>query len=309
MEKKILVTVGDCVYSQQAVKYVARISSAANDLTYTLFTMQPPVPKIFVTGAEIDPDVRAEVDKLIRKNAETAERVVCDLKDLMVQEGIPSSRIEVVAAPLNVGLAADILIRAEQDSYDAIVLARRGLTPSRDFFIGTTAAKVVEHALKMPVWIVAEETTSMNILMAVDGSASSVRELDHLIHMVGKNRQLNLTLFHVVPFLRHYYSIDFERENPALQRVIQQQDNKRMKDFYGKAYEMLNAAGFKKSQIQIKTNTQSHDVSTAILDEARAGKYSTVLIGRRGEREAVFTGRIAMRLVQKIPNPALWVVA
>jgi len=309
MEKKILVTVGDCVYSQQAVKYVARISSAANDLTYTLFTMQPPVPKIFVTGAEIDPDVRAEVDKLIRKNAETAERVVCDLKDLMVQEGIPSSRIEVVAAPLNVGLAADILIRAEQDSYDAIVLARRGLTPSRDFFIGTTAAKVVEHALKMPAWIVAEETTSMNILMAVDGSASSVRELDHLIHMVGKNRQLNLTLFHVVPFLRHYYSIDFERENPALQRVIQQQDNKRMKDFYGKAYEMLNAAGFKKSQIQIKTNTQSHDVSTAILDEARAGKYSTVLIGRRGEREAVFTGRIAMRLVQKIPNPALWVVA
>jgi len=309
MEKKILVTVGDCVYSQQAVKYVARISSAANDLTYTLFTKQPPVPKIFVTGAEIDPDVRAEVDKLIRKNAETAERVVCDLKDLMVQEGIPSSRIEVVAAPLNVGLAADILIRAEQDSYDAIVLARRGLTPSRDFFIGTTAAKVVEHALKMPVWIVAEETTSMNILMAVDGSASSVRELDHLIHMVGKNRQLNLTLFHVVPFLRHYYSIDFERENPALQRVIQQQDNKRMKDFYGKAYEMLNAAGFKKSQIQIKTNTQSHDVSTAILDEARAGKYSTVLIGRRGEREAVFTGRIAMRLVQKIPNPALWVVA
>ena len=36
MEKKILVTVGDCVYSKQAVKYVARISSAAKDVTYTL---------------------------------------------------------------------------------------------------------------------------------------------------------------------------------------------------------------------------------------------------------------------------------
>ncbi|MGD8513846.1 MAG: universal stress protein, partial [Deltaproteobacteria bacterium] len=139
MAKKILVTVGDCVYSKQAVKYVARISSAANDFTYTLFTMQPPVPKIFVAGADIDPDVRAEVDKLIRRNAETAECVVRDLKDLMVQEGIAPSRIEVVAAPLKVGLAADILRRAEQGRYDAIVLARRGLTPSRDFFIGTTA--------------------------------------------------------------------------------------------------------------------------------------------------------------------------
>ena len=308
MKKKILVTVGDCVYSKQAVKYVARISSAAKDVTYTLFNMQPPVPKIFIAGAEIDPDVRAEVDQLIRKNAETAERVVCDLKDLMVQEGIPPSRIEVVSVPLKVGLAMDILSRAEQGSFDAIVLARRGLTPSRDFFIGTTAAKVVEHALKMPVWIVGEETPSMNILMAVDGSASSVRELDHLIHMVGRNRQLKLTLFHVMPFLRHYYSIDFERENPALQPVIQQQDNRRMEDFYGRAYEMLNAAGFKKSQIQIKTNTQSHDVSTAILDEVRAEKYSTVVIGRRGEREAVFTGRIAMRLVQKVTHPALWIV-
>jgi nucleotide-binding universal stress UspA family protein len=309
MEKKILVAVGDCIYSQQAVKYVARISSAAKDLTYTLFNVQPLVPEIFVAGAEIDPKVRAEVDKLIRKNAETAECVVCDLKDLMVQEGIPPSRIEVVAAPLEVGMAKDILRRAEQGAYNAIVLARRGVTPSRDFFIGTTAAKVVEHALKIPVWIVAGEATSMNMLMAVDGSASSLRELDHLIHMAGKSRKLKLTLFHVVPFLRHYYSIDFERDNLALQRVVQQEDNKRMEDFYGRAYAMLNAAGFKKSQVQIKTNTYSHDVSTAILDEARGGKYSTIVIGRRGEREAVFTGRIAMRLVQKISNPALWVVA
>ena len=73
MGKKILVTVGDCVYSQQAVKYVARISSAAEDVTYTLFTMQPPVPRIFMAGAEIDPQVRDEVDKLIRKNAQTAD--------------------------------------------------------------------------------------------------------------------------------------------------------------------------------------------------------------------------------------------
>jgi len=309
MEKKILIAVGDCVYSQQAVRYVARTSSAAMDVRYTLFNVQIPVPKMFVAGAERDPELRSEVDKLIRKNAENAECVVGELKALMVEEGISSSSIEVVTVPLKAGMAKDILYRAEQGAYDAIVLARRGLTPSADFFIGTTAAKVVEHALEIPVWIVGGEMTSMNMLIAVDGSESSLRQVSHLVNMVGNSRQLGLTLFHVIPFLRHYYSIDFERQNPALQAVVQQEDNKCMEAFYGRARTMLTAAGFKKSQIKVKTNTRSHDVSTAILDEARAGKYDTVVIGRRGEREAVFTGRIAMRLVQKIPSPALWVVA
>ncbi|MDY6990240.1 MAG: universal stress protein [Thermodesulfobacteriota bacterium] len=309
MGKKILVAVGDCVYSQQSVKYVARTSSAAKDLKYTLFNVQLPVPKMFIAGAKVDPKVRSEVNKLVRKNAENAESVVGALKDLMVEEGISESRIEVVAAPLKAGMAKDILGRAEQGAYNAIVLARRGLTPSPDFFIGTTAAKVMEHALKMPVWIVGGEATSMDMLIAVDGSESSLRQLRHLVNMVGSSRQLRLTLFHVIPFLRHYYSLDFERQNPALQAVVQQEDNKRMEDFYGRSETMLTEAGFKKSQIKIKTNTGSHDVSTAILDEARSQEYDTVVIGRRGEREAVFTGRIAMRLVQKISRPALWVVA
>ncbi|MDY6952587.1 MAG: universal stress protein [Thermodesulfobacteriota bacterium] len=308
MGKKILVAVGNCVYSQQAVKYVARTSSAARDLKYTLFNIQIPVPTMFIAGAKRDPKVRSEVNKLVRKNAENAECVVEALKDLMVEEGISERRIEVVAAPLKAGMAQDILRHAEQGSYSAIVLARRGLTPSPDFFIGTTAAKVMEHALKIPVWIVGGEVTSMNMLVAVDGSESSFRQLRHLVTMVGSSRRLRLTLFHVVPFLRHYYSLDFERQNPALQAVVQQEANKRMEDFYGRAETMLTAAGFKKSQIRTKTNTQSHDVSTAILDEARSQEYDTVVIGRRGEREAVFTGRIAMRLVQKIPSPALWVV-
>ena len=160
MSKKLLLAVGDCVYSQQAVKYAARISSAGKDLTYTLFNVQPLVPKIFVEGAEADREVEAEVNALVRKNEEAAKCVVGELTDLMVREGIPSNRVEAVTEPMQVGMAKDILNRAEQGRYDAIILARKGLTPRRDFFIGTTAAKVVEHALKLPVWVVGEERTS-----------------------------------------------------------------------------------------------------------------------------------------------------
>ena len=308
MGKKILLAVGDCVYSQHAVRYTARISSAAKDMTYTLFNVQPSIPNIFIEGAEADPEVKAEVDGLVGKNSEVAKCVVGDLRDLMVQEGIPAHRVEVVTEIMQVGTAKDILNRAEQGSYDALILARKGLTPSRDFFIGTTAAKVVEHAAQMPVWVVAGETASMKIMVAVDGSESSLRVLDHVINMVGANPDLRLTLFHILPYLKHYYSVDFERENPRLQELVQQQDTKRMETFYKKARGNLNAAGIKESQVEIKTSKQSYDVSTAILEEARTGDYGTLVIGRRGEREAFFTGRIAMRLIQKVSNRTLWVV-
>ena len=308
MGKKILIAVGDCAYSKQSVKYVARICSAAKNVTYTLFNILPLIPRIFKDIAETEPKVKARVNDLVRKDTEAAKCVVQEFKDLMVREGIPENRIETVTDPIQLGLAKDILSRAEQGLYDAIVLGRRALTPSRDFFIGTTATKVVEHALKTPVWVVDGETISMKIMLAVDGSENSLRDADHLVYMVGPNPDLQLTLFHVLPRLRHYYSVDFEREHPDLQEIFQREDKRRMKAFYEKAHERFKSAGLKKSQIKIKTNTQSYQISTAILDEARSGGYSTVVVGRRGERGAFFTGRIAMRLVQKVSGCTLWVV-
>jgi nucleotide-binding universal stress UspA family protein len=226
----------------------------------------------------------------------------------MVHEGIPENRIETVTQSAQVGVAKDILNRAEQGLYDAVVLARRGLTPSRDFFIGSIASKVVEHALEIPVWVAAEETVSMKMMLAVDGSENSLRVVDYLINMVGANPDLRLTLFHVVPCLRHYYSVDFEKEHLHLQEILQRGDQPRMEGFYEKANTRFEAAGLKKSQIEIKTSTQSYDISTGILGEVKRGQYGTVVIGRRGEREAFFTGRIAMRLVQKVSDQVLWVV-
>ena len=309
MGKKILLAVDDAVHSKQAVKYAARISLAAKDITYTLFHMLPLIPRIFMDMAETDPEVKAEINKLVRKDTEAAGRVVEEFKDLMVREGIPENRIETVTEPIQLGLAKDILKQAEQGFYDAIVMARRGLTPSPDFFLGTTATKVVEHAFKIPVWIVDGEAISMKIVLAVDGSENSLRDVDHLIDMVGANPDLKLTLFHVLPHLRHYYTLDFEKENPDLQEILHREDKRRMQAFYEKAYQRFKTAGLKKSQIKVKTNTRSYHISTAILDEARTGEYSTVVVGRRGERGAFFTGRIAMRLVQKVSGQALWVVS
>ena len=308
MGRKILMAVDDSIHSEQVVKYAARMCSAANDITYTLFNVQPVVPLIFIESAEANPQTKAVVDELVRRNVDTGKYLAKKFKDLMVREGIQENRIETISTLMQHGLAKDILDHAEHGSYDAIVLARRGLTPSRDFFIGTVAAKVVEHALKIPVWVVAGETVSMKVMLAVDGSENSFRDVDHLIDMVGANPDLRLTLFHVLPYLRHYYSVDFETKNPSLQELLHREDKQRMESFCKKVFLRFETAGLKKSQVEIKTSTRSHDISTAILGEAKTVKYDTVVIGRRGEREAFFTGRIAMRLVGKVSDQTLWVV-
>jgi nucleotide-binding universal stress UspA family protein len=308
MGKKILVAVEDCVHSKQAVKYAAIMTSAAKDVRYTLFNVQPLVPRVFREVAEADPKLKAEINVLIHKNAEVARCAARELEEIMVSEGIPGDRVEVITQPMQVGMAKDILNRAEQGYYDAIVLARRALTPSRDFFIGTTAAKVVDHATEIPVWVVAGETISMKIMLAVDGSENSLRDVDHLIDVVGTNPDLRLTLFHVLPHLRHYYSVEFERENPYLEKVLERASERRMVDFFEKACQRLKKAGLKRRQIEMKTRIGGYDISTCILEEAKTGQYSTVAVGRRGERDAFFTGHIAMRLVQKVTDQTLWVI-
>jgi len=308
MGKRILIAVGDCVHSQHAVRYAAKISAAQQEVDYTLFHVQALVPKIFNEAAETEPDVKAYINAMIKDNAEIARCSAGIMKDIMLDEGIPEYRIQVIAEPMQIGMAKDILEKAEQGDYDAIVLARRALTPSRDFFIGTTAAKVVEHALRTPVWVVSGETISMKILLAVDGSDNSLRDVDHLIDMVGANPEVSITLFHVQPYLRHYYTADFEKKNPTLQKILERQDRRRIEGFYSKAYQRFEAAGLKREQIETKTRLRSCDISTNIIEEAKTGGYSTVVVGRRGERDAFFTGRIAMRLVQKITDQALWII-
>jgi nucleotide-binding universal stress UspA family protein len=309
MKKKLLIAVGECSHSRQAVKYAATISRAVKDATYTLFNIHATVPSILMDKTGRTPECQGEIDAFIRERSDATKCVVGELKEILEKKGVPASRIKVIATPMATGMAKDILNQAENNGYDAIVLGSKGLTPRRDVLVGTTATKVVEHALKTTVWVVDEYTNSRDILIAVDGSDNSLHILDHVIGMVGKNAYLKFVLFHVLPYLSHYYSLDFERKNPNLQKLIHDRDLSRMDAFYKKALDKFENAGIKRRQVRIKTNEHGYDISTAILEESRRGAYGTLVIGRRGERDAFFTGRIAMRLVQKMPTPALWVVA
>jgi len=309
MDKKILLVVDGSIHSTHAVTYAVRISSVVQGLTYTLFHVQPTLSWYLLDEAETDPKTRAELKKVIRKNAELARSVLEKYKARMVGMGVAEQRIETATQKKVMGIAKDILDHGHQGLYDAILVGRRGLSRIQKTFMGSTTAKLVEHSTVIPVWVVDGEITSMKLMLAVDGSETSLRAVDHLSFMVGGNDKIKLTLFHVMPTLRDYCVIDFDEKESDIGEIIARGTRRCIDHFYAQAQHKFKEAGLQDNQIELKVVKRAVDVGKAIVDHARNGDYGTVVIGRRGVNEAFFMGSVSRYVLDKTSGRALWVVS
>ncbi len=68
---------------------------------------------------------------------------------------------------------------------------------------------------------------------------------------------------------------------------------------------MVGTIGSKRQYVGKRTM----DLGKAILDEAKKGKYGTVVIGRRGVDRAFFMGSVSRHVLDKISERAVWVVS
>ena len=309
MEKKILLAVDGSVHSRHAVHYAVRMSSVVRDFTCTLLHIQPCLSQFLLDEARTDFKAKAELKKVIRRNAEDAQSMLEKYKAQMVRMGIADKRIDVVTQPRLLGLARDILQRAQEGLYDGIVVGRRGLSRVQKAFMGSVTAKLAEHSRVIPVWMVDGDVTSTRILMAVDGSECSLRAVDHLSFMVGQNPNVTVTLFHVVPRFRGCCVIDFDEKETDVQQVLAQGDKRCIDRFYTHAQKKFKEGGIQEKQIEIKVTKRAMNVGKAILDEARKGNYGTVVVGRRGASKAFFMGSVSRYVLDRISNRALWLVS
>ncbi len=308
MRKKILIAVDKGPNTYRILDYTAEISSVVKDLDYTLMYVQPPINDFMSEEAKQDPKVYAQLTSMKRRNQKESEETLNACKDRLMRKGVEEERIELFTRPRKLGVARDILEKAEQGLYDAILMARRGLTKTQQLFMGSISAKIVNNAAQIPVWIVDGEVTSKKILVAVDGSAASLRSVDHLAFMVGGNPGVEVFLFHVTPKLVDFCTINFD-EDPAneLESAFLEKDQQCIDNFYAQAQNILLNAGLTDSQVRIKTKKTTWSVAPAIRDEARRGKYGTVVIGRSGMHKSFFMGNTSAKVIQAMTNCALWV--
>lgn len=310
MDKKILLAVDDSLQSKDAVKYAVAISSTVKNLHYVLFHVQPMISHYLLDEARTSPQARAELDKVNKKNDASARKTLEQYQNNMMRMGIDEKRTEIVTRPRTLGLAKDIIDFGHVGRYDAIVVGRRRMTRLQEVFMGSVSSNLLEHSQFIPVWLVDGEVAPDKIMVAVDGSESSLRAVDHISFMLMRNPNVAVTLLHVMSNAKEFYEESLDEEPSAeLEDLVSSDDKKRIDQFYSTAVKKFKDAGLSESQIDIQTVEGRRRPGKVIIEIAEKGNFGTVVIGRRGINKAFFTGSVSHYVINKASACALWVVS
>jgi nucleotide-binding universal stress UspA family protein len=308
VEKKVLIAVDGSVYSRKAIEYTVKIASIIKDLKYVLINIQPKISEFLIEDARADSKARSALKKVTNSNQENSMKILEESKSLMTKLGVNSKNIETVSQPVTRGTAKAILDYGKQSLCDSIVMGRRGISRLAEMFTGSVTNNVLEHTNVIPVWAIGGDITSSKIMVAIDGSESALKAVDHVIFMVGENPDIQVTLLHITPRLRDYCTIEFDDKGDIVEDVITQGDKRCVDDFYTHAQKKFEEAGIKESQIDIKQVTSKINIGKAIVDEARKGDYGTVVVGRRGTNNSFFMGNVSRHVLINATDCAVWLV-
>jgi nucleotide-binding universal stress UspA family protein len=284
------------------------MGSIIQDLSYTLLNVQPTISDYIVKEANTNKKARAALRDARSKNEEAATKLLAECRSQMIGKGIDEKCIDTVTQPKVMGTAKDILNYGKQRLCDAIVLGRRGVSRLEEAFIGSVTNSVLEHSSVTPIWAVGKNVTSSKIMVAIDGSESALRAVDHISFMLGKGSKNKITLLHVTPRLKDYCTIEFDAEGEILEDVIAQGDKQCVESFYSHAQQRFADAGISEDQIDIREVKSTISVGRAIVDEADKGNFGTIVIGRRGLNQSFFMGKVSRHVLYKASNHAVWLV-
>lgn len=308
MDREIMVAVDDSPHSRQAVSYVAGLATSVDDLHCRLVNVQPAVSPFLAAEAPKDPRARQALEHLLAAHAEAAALVLNQQHQALSDMGFPKERIETVSLEYQEGLAKTLLDYGQTHQVDAIVIGRRDLSTLPKPFMGSVTANLVENSTFLPIWIVDGEIRSTRLMVAVDGSESAMRVVDHLTHIFKDNRKAKFHLLHVIPRMVESCGIDFGDGRKRLEMVGQRGAHHCIDHFYAKSLARFKAAGIGRHQIEIQILEKELNPGKAIIRVATEGNFGTLVIGRRGINRSFFTGSVSRYVLNRAENMALWLV-
>ncbi|MCK4727854.1 MAG: universal stress protein [Desulfobacterales bacterium] len=152
------------------------------------------------------------------------------------------------------------------------------------------------------------------ILVAVDESKNSMKAVKYVAKDMEKTGAV--TLFSVLPDATAACGLDSPTLTPVFKENIQTfcaiEDAKKdtVKAFMGKAKKILVQAGFPSKNVAVKIRKKKVGIARDILKEAEQGKYTTLVIGRRGLSgiKQFMLGSVSNKLVQLAKKVSVIVV-
>ena len=245
MEKKILVAIDHSLQAMQAIDYAALMDRVIVPSHFVLYNVQPVLSQYLTEEAQRKQKARKVLEKTMAANEAKAREILESAAQRMVRKGVDAKRIETVTRPMDMGVANDILAVAKAQSYDAIVVARRGVSSVKTWFMGSVTANLVEHADLTPIVVVDGAICSDKVLLVVDGSSSALRALDHVTFMLSGHPTKTLQVLHVRPRLQDYCEIDLTAETAQdAEEILLNDDQHCMDDFHAQAQAVMKKNTF-----------------------------------------------------------------
>ena len=311
MEKKILIPVENCRRSLRAVRYAVHSASFIKELHFVLFNVQPMISLYLEDEAQKDLKVRAKLNNVKKANQANALSLLESYRDEMTGMGIPADRIELKTQVRQLGLAQDIIEYAQEKLFDAVLMGRRRLAGIQKAFTFSASSSVLERSQIIPVWLVDGTPASKNLLVAVDGSASALRAVDHAAFMVSGNTDIQVTLLHVMNSARNYCTIDPDAPDPGdteLEKIVSSGDRACIDQFYPLAMKKFEQMGLSRDQVRFETIKGSRRIGNSIVSYAKDKGFDTLVMGRTGIDRAFFMGSTSKQILNHASESALWVV-
>lgn len=155
------------------------------------------------------------------------------------------------------------------------------------------------------------------ILIALDSSAGAWRAVEYVAQTFAKTPGVQVTLLHILSGLPPAFWDDGhvlqEKEREARKRMVaswQQEQEKNWQDLVHKAHQHLTKAGLAKEAVANKFKPKYYDVADDIIDEAQAGGFDTLVMGRRGlgMAKALLLGSVARKVSDNAKGCAVTIV-
>ena len=156
------------------------------------------------------------------------------------------------------------------------------------------------------------ENVTKKIVIPVDGSKNALRSLDYLDLIYGPGHNLDVTLFHVLPFLPSILT-DEKMMDKALwvKRSDVEKKNVVMAErILAEAKTVLMKKGFKEERVKTISQKMQMSIARDIYNCANREKVDAVALTRRGrtDLETFFMGAISSRLVHYCADCPVWIL-
>jgi len=264
---------------------------------------------------EQEPGCGALMEQLKRQADEAQKGVLENLEQArraLIESGMPADSVELRIQRSRKGVAQDIIDEARK-GYHAVVMRRRGMGPLKNIILGSVAAKLLQALTFIPVILIGRAEGVRKVLLAVDASPNSMRAVDFVASTLN-GQGYEICIFHAVIGLG---AIAFDPVRDVQCAVPADADADCLEAFKQKvarlvlgARERLVDAGFSPEALSLKIATGARSRAEAIVAEAEAGGYGTIVVGRRGlsRVEAFFMGRVSHGVVHEGKRHTVWVV-